>query len=290
VTSSIRALADAVDTSTADVVHAQDCISANAVPGCIRTVHHIDRFTTPELVACHDRAIRTPIAHVCVSRAVADELVAGWGYRAAVIPNGVDAGRFAAGAADEEGRAAWRARIGRPYLLAVGGIEPRKGTLDLVETYARVRAAHADHALVIAGGETLFDYRDYRAGWEKRAAELGVTPVVLGPVDDAELPSLVAAASVFAFPSVKEGFGLAPLEALAAGVPLVVSDLPVFREIFGDAASYAANPTELARKLHSPPDLADRGRSVAARYTWEAAATAHLEFYLQNVRASGETY
>ena len=47
---------------------------------------------------------------------------------------------------------------------------------------------------MIAGGETLFDYRDYRAQWEPRAAELGVTPVVLGPVADADLPALVAAA------------------------------------------------------------------------------------------------
>ena len=69
-----------------DVVHAQDCISANAVldvvPEALRTVHHLDHFTTPELAACHERAIVRPAAHVCVSSAVAAELAAGWGVGA----------------------------------------------------------------------------------------------------------------------------------------------------------------------------------------------------------------
>jgi glycosyltransferase involved in cell wall biosynthesis len=72
---------------------------------------------------------------------------------------------------------------------------------------------------------------------------------VLGPVPHDELPVLVAAAEVFAFPSTEEGFGLAAMEALAAGVPLVTSDLPVFREVFGDAGRYAASPPELATQL-----------------------------------------
>ena len=97
-------------------------------------------------------------------------------------------------------------------------------------------AIRPDVRLVIAGGETLFDYRDYRARWEQRAGVLGVSAEVLGPVPEADLPSLVAAAGVFAFPSAREGFGLAALEALAAGVPVVASDLPVLREVLGGAA------------------------------------------------------
>lgn len=141
---------------------------------------------------------------------------------------------------------------------------------------------------MIAGGETLFDYRAYRAAWDERAAELSVAPVVLGPVDDTQLPALVAGAEVFAFPSVKEGFGLAPLEALAAGVPLVVSDLPVFREIFRDAASYAIGPADLARQLRAAPrtDRSARSRALAATYTWPAAAAAHLEFYARVLNTS----
>ena len=137
-------------------------------------------------------------------------------------------------------------------MLAVGGIEPRKGSLELLEAYAILGRGQPGVRLVIAGGETLFDYRDYRARWEQRARDLGVAPELLGPVDEPDLPSLVAAASVFAFPSTKEGFGLAAMEALAAGVPVIASDLPVLREIFGGAARFAAPD---ARHLRRPASL-----------------------------------
>jgi glycosyltransferase-like protein len=202
-----------------------------------------------------------------------------------VIPNGVDAARFTAAAGPDgaAARARWRERLG-PYVLAVGGIEPRKGTLDLVEAMALVRHERPDLALVVAGGETLFDYREYRARVDSRAAELGVAPVVLGPVLHADLPALVAAADAFAFPSTKEGFGLAAMEALAAGVPLVTRDLPVLREVFGGAAAFAADPPGLAAALLAAvrePDAARRaaGRALAARHTWDSAAAAHLAFY-----------
>jgi glycosyltransferase-like protein len=266
-------------------VHAQDCISANAVNRCMRTVHHIDHFSTPELAACHERAIVNPYAHVCVSAAVAGELLDGWGITARVIPNGVEVQRFAraAGPAGAAARAAWRSRLGR-YVLTVGGIEPRKGSLELLEAYALLHRRMPDVRLVIAGGETLFDYQSYRARWQQRAAELRVEPVVLGPVDHDALPALVAAAGVFAFPSTKEGFGLAAMEALAAGVPLVVSNLPVFREIFTGVARFADDPAELATQLGAglaEPDVNAReaGRALAARYTWSAASQRHLEFY-----------
>jgi glycosyltransferase-like protein len=247
-------------------------------------VHHLDQFTTPELAACHERALVEPYAHLCVSRAVADELATGWGIKADVIPNGVAYERFAT--TDPTARAAWRHRLGR-YVLTVGGIEPRKGSLDLLEAFALLRGAHpdaADVSLVIAGGETLFDYRDYRAAWEARARELGVHPVVLGPVPDEDLPPLVAAADAFAFPSVKEGFGLAAMEALAAGTPLVVRDLPVLREVFSAAARFAASPADLAAHLHTALTIEDEtrraaGRQLAARHTWSEAAQRHLAFY-----------
>ncbi|WP_344056434.1 MSMEG_0565 family glycosyltransferase, partial [Prauserella halophila] len=175
---SIDTLREAFDGGAYDIVHAQDCISANAVGECVRTVHHIDRFTTPELAACHERAISAPFAHVCVSGAVAGELRDGWGIDATVIPNGVDAGRFARAAADTDGTGRWRGELGR-YVVAVGGIEPRKGTVDLLEAFALLRDRDPELRLVIVGGETLFDYRGYRARFDARAADLGVEPVVL---------------------------------------------------------------------------------------------------------------
>jgi glycosyltransferase-like protein len=279
---SIAVLGDALRAAgPRGIVHAQDCISANAAGRCVRTVHHIDRFTTPELARCHERAIGQPYAHLCVSAAVAAELRDGWAIDARVIPNGVDYQRFAR--PDPAGVRRWQARLG-DYVLAVGGIEPRKGSLELLDAYALLRRVRPDTALVIGGGETVFDYRDYRAEFHARAAELGVEPVVLGPVPDADMPSLFGAAEAFAFPSVKEGFGLAAMEALAAGVPVVMSDLPVLRETFTGAVEFAADPPALAaaldRALACPdPSRAERGRALARGYTWAAAARAHVAFY-----------
>ncbi|SDY32516.1 glycosyltransferase, MSMEG_0565 family [Saccharopolyspora shandongensis] len=278
---SIDALRAAFQPTEYDVVHAQDCISANAVGRCVRTVHHIDHFTTPELAACHERAIVTPHTHICVSRSVADELADGWGIKATVIPNGVAYQRFAT--TDPEARARWKDQLGR-YILTVGGIEPRKGSIDLLEAYALLRHQHPDVNLVIAGGETLFDYRDYRTRWETRAAELGVEPILLGTLPDHDLPPLVAAAEAFAFPSTKEGFGLAAMEALAAGVPLVVRDLPVLREVFDTAAHFGDNPHSLATELNAAlttdnPGKRARGCELAARHTWREAAERHIDLY-----------
>ncbi|MEO9323138.1 MSMEG_0565 family glycosyltransferase [Nocardioides sp. C4-1] len=280
----VLAEAFAAERAAYDVVHAQDCISANAAlrsGTCLRTVHHLDTFTTPELVACHDRAVHEPAGLVCVSAAVAEEVRAGYGRTTTVIANGVAAARFEAGALDAAGRGACRRELGR-YVLAVGGIEPRKGTLDLLEAFAGLRAAHPDVRLVLAGGETLFDYRDYRTAFDARAAELGVEPVLLGVVDDDALPALVAEAAALSFVSTKEGFGLAALEALAAGTPVLARDLPVLREVLGDTVAYAADVpamTDALTGLLTDPPPSEPGRDLARSFSWTTAAEAHLAFY-----------
>jgi len=288
-----------------DVVHAQDCLSANAalalrddgaIDHVIRTVHHVDDFTSPSLIACQERSILAPDRVLCVSAPWVERLAEDFGVRAELVRNGVDAERYRpARSAAERAGARMESGLGDRFaVMTVGGIEPRKGSLTLLEGFARLRelAPARDPLLVVAGGMTLFDYRDERDRFAARAAELGVADHVrvLGPVEPETMERLFRAADAFAFPSVKEGFGLAALEALAAELPVVASDLDVFRGFLAQDDSAllvppgdgAALGSALAR-LANEPGLASRlragGRAVVPDYTWAAAAAAHERAY-----------
>lgn len=286
-----------------DVVHAQDCLSANAglilrdagvIDHVVRTVHHVDDFTSPSLIACQDRSIAGPDHLLCVSRPWVDRMAEEYGRRAELVSNGVDTRRFRP-PRDARERERDRAAVelgDRFAVLTVAGIEPRKGSLTLLEGFAALRARVPEALLLIAGGATLFDYRHERERFEVRAAELGVGEhvLVLGPQPPAALEALFRAADVFAFPSLKEGFGLVALEALAAGLPLVTSDLDVFRGFLTHGESALLTPAgdgpalaaALAR-VAADPGLRDRLRAggwrVVAAHTWEAAAVAHERAY-----------
>ncbi len=288
-----------------DVVHAQDCLSANAalelrdegvVDRVIRTVHHVDDFTSPSLVDCQDRSIREPDHVLCVSAPWVRRLAGEFGVRAHLVRNGVDTDRFRP-ARDAAERAADRAALGlgdRLVVLTIGGIEPRKGSLTLLEAFAdlRERLPGRDPLLLIVGGATLFDYRAELGRFSARARDLGVAEHVrtTGTVAPAELERHLRAADVFAFPSTKEGFGLAALEALAAELPVVASDLDVFRTFLadgdsalltpvGDAPALAAALARLAEDEALRRRLAAGGRQVVARHGWDAAAAAHEAAY-----------
>ena len=288
-----------------DVIHSQDCLSANAalalrdegvVEHVLRTVHHVDDFVSPSLIECQDRSIMAPDHVLCVSAPWVERLRSEFGVNAGLVPNGVDARRFRPPSGrGERARARRRAGLGRRFaVLTVGGIEPRKGSLTLLEGFAalRTRLPERDPLLLIAGGTTLFDYRDELERFDVRARELGVTEHVrvLGAQEPDAIESLYRAADAFAFPSVKEGFGLAALEALAAELPLVASDLDVFKGFLTDEVSALLVPVgdgdALAAALHRITDrgLRDRlregGREVVKRFSWDASAEAHEAAYL----------
>ena len=295
-----------------DVVHAQDCLSANAalalrdegvVGRVIRTVHHVDDFTSPSLIECQDRSIVAPDGVLCVSRPWVERLAAEFGVAAGLVHNGVDARRFRP-ARDDAERAEARGLAGlgeRLAVLTVGGIEPRKGSLCLLEGFAALRdlLPARDPVLLIAGGTTLFDYRHELERFSARAVELGVTGDVrvLGALEPAEIERLYRAADVFAFPSVKEGFGLAALEALAADLPVVASDLDVFRSFLADEDSALLTPVGDARALAAAmarvacdevlrARLRAGGREVVRAYTWDGSAAAHERVYGEHVPAA----
>ena len=310
----VDGLAPILEAGRFDVVHSQDCLSANAVlelrdrgvvDRVVRTVHHVDDFTSPSLIECQHRSIVGPDHVLCVSDPWVARLAREFGVEAQVVPNGVDRSRFRP-ARDPAERAADRRRLDlgdRLAVLTVGGIEPRKGSLTLLEGFARLRAAlpERDPVLLIAGGTTLFDYQSELERFAAREAQLGVGAHVrvLGPQTPQEIERLYRAADLFAFPSVKEGFGLAALEALAAELPVVASDIAVFRGFLEDGRSALLAPTgdgealgdALVRLAVEPAlrrRLATGGRAVAAAYSWDASAARHERVYRSFAEARRE--
>ena len=291
-----------------DVVHTQDCISARAAARVrddgapfrlLRTVHHIDDFTTPALIECQDAAIREPDRVLVVSEPWRHRLLEDYGVEAAVVTNGVRVERFAAPCppAEIERLRARAGAGGRHMFLTVGGIEPRKGSRYLVEALGMLKASPGPAAmLAVVGGHSFQDYRAYRdevlGSLDGHGLRLGDDMVLVGTVPDDELPRWFAAADSFVFPSISEGWGLVVLEALAAGLPVVASDIEVFRSFLthdADAVmTEAANPASLAAgmaRVRDDPDLVQRlrsgGAATARRYSWSASARQHIEVYAE---------
>ncbi len=163
-----------------------------------------------------------------------------------------------------------------PYILSVGTVQPRKNYERLVEAFSRLK--YADIKLVIAGGKGWLDDPLYRC---IDALKLRDQVVITGFVDDADLPALYSGARAFAFPSLYEGFGLPPLEAMACGVPVVSSNTSSLPEVVGDAA-LCVNPRsvdELEEALRLAIEdepvrntLIEKGYGRARQFTWVAAA------------------
>ncbi len=309
------ALLDVVRDVPGTVLHAQDCISARAaarvrdagheVP-VVRTVHHVDDFSSQVLMDCQRQAILEPDVVLAVTEVWREILAADYGVRASVVPNGVDVDRYASAELHRASqlRASVGAATGRPLLLAVGGLEPRKGSDNLVRALAAVRRSGLDPVLAVLGGHSFQDYRAYRdavlAELARLGLELGRDVVEVGTVPDADMPAWYRAADVLAFPSVKEGFGLAVLEAMSAGIPVVTSDLPVFREYLvdgrdallvpvGDVDALAGALVAVLTDERLRHRLACAGRDVAQRFTWAGSARRHLEVYATLARAHATT-
>lgn len=305
---------DALEAGLADVadrfaiLHTQDCIAARAAARVrdagtgtmvVRTVHHVDDFDTAKLMDCQRRAIHEPDHVLVVSRMWQQILASDYGVHPELVGNGVATERFRS--ADQGLARQLRERVAPAgsLILSVGGIEPRKGTDTLVRALAKLRRAALDRGapppvLAVIGGHSFQDHRWYR---EKVLAELpglglaaGRDVVELGTVPDQEIAAWYKAADVLAFPSVKEGFGLAPLEAMAAGTPVVVSDLPVFDEWLQadrDALRVpVGDEARLAEALHrvlTEPGLAAglraAGYAVAGQHSWATEAERHEQLY-----------
>jgi glycosyltransferase involved in cell wall biosynthesis len=171
-----------------------------------------------------------------------------------------------------------------PLVLYVGSIFNRRRLPDLIAAFARATADMPAARLVIVGADRSWPAQDLAA--TAAAHGVGTRVDLRSYVGETELAQLYARASVFAFLSEYEGFGLTPLEALASGVPIVVADTPVAREVYGPAAEYV-QPADvegvsvalrrfLGARSAASEQLA-RAADVLARYSWDRAAAETLE-------------
>ena len=262
------------------------------------TVHDLSFLRVPQ---CADPKLRTfleqetPRAIGRASRVLADsentrrdlvELLQTPPEKISVVPPGVN--QNFRPVRDTVHLAEVRSRYNLPewFILSVGTLEPRKNFPRLIMAYAQWRRQTGlPHALVIAGGkgwlyQDIFDQVD-REG-------LGEHVRFPGFVADADLPALYTLADLFVFPSLYEGFGIPPLEAMACGTPVVASDNSSLPEALG-AAALRVNAEDvdgladaMARVLGNANlrvRLSDLGRAQATRFTWRTAAYKLLEAY-----------
>ena len=269
----------------ADVVHATNFVlpPTGGKPGVV-TVHDLSFHRTDVFPGGERLRELVPwsLQHAAVvvvpTHAIANEVGDRYGFpveRIVVTPEGVSPLFFGASPLSE--MALGKLGIPGPFILAAGTIEPRKNLPLLLRAWDQIRRDLPEWRLVVAGPR----------GWGPELPETeGV--LLLGYVADETLPGLMAAAEIFCYPSVYEGFGLPPLEAMAAGTACVVGRYSAAPEVLGDGATLV-DPTDanaLAQELarlasdhNARSSLALTGRAHAGGFTWEKTAAATVLAY-----------
>jgi len=264
----------------------------------VLTVHDLTVRLFPDTHPWRRRAIHALLPARCrrAARVIADsgatrdDLVRLCGVPAArveVVPLAAD---HLGPSPDEAGRAAVLRRHGLPerFTLYLGALEPRKNLAALVGAFASLRAAGVGRALVLAGAGAAGHVGALREAARRAGLREGADLWLPGPIDDADLPALYAACDAFVYPSLYEGFGLPPLEAMACGAPVVAARGSSLEEVFAGAA-LLADPQDpaalrdaLGRVLGDPmlrAELAARGRARAAARGWDDVARDTLAVY-----------
>ena len=176
--------------------------------------------------------------------------------------------------------------ISSEYFLYIGTLEPRKNIERLIDAYYILKQRSANsHKLVIAG----------RKGWQydsifKKVNSLGLNDDVIftGYVDAADSPVLIKGAAAFVFPSIYEGFGMPPLEAMACGTPVITSNVASLPEVVGDAAlmvdpfsveAIAGAMERIISDIHLRSELSQKGLERASSFSWDHSVRIISEVY-----------
>jgi len=219
----------------------------------------------------HAITLRKCDAVIAISQAVKDDILnqygSRWESKVHAVWNPVSIERF--DGSDEQAFTG-----GRPYILCAAVDRPAKNLATLIRAYANLKKRRPEYRLVLAG-----QLRNADLSWRKKSgsleeklpaagdlvAELGLANdvIVTGFVSNEQLGALYRGASLFALPSLFEGFGMPAVEALALGAPTLVSDLPVLREVTLNKAHYVEHPRdehELADRMLAMLDMGDVAR------------------------------
>jgi glycosyltransferase involved in cell wall biosynthesis len=223
-------------------------------------------------------AVRRATALTAISESTKRELVERFPAAApktSAIPLAADASFGPEPDRDEE--VLERHGVERPYVLALGTLEPRKNLPRLIEAFTGLPASVRARVKLVLAGATGWDTDETLAAIAAHADSVRA----LGYVPDSDLPALYRQAEVFCYPSLYEGFGLPVLEAMSCGTPVVTSDVSSLPEVGGDAVAYAdpgsaqAIRDKLGQLLSEPElrsRLRDRGLARAGRYSWDRTA------------------
>jgi glycosyltransferase involved in cell wall biosynthesis len=252
----------------------------------VLTMHDIIPVLFPNLFSLRQRllyrfsmrmALRTAAAVICVSEATRSDLISfchADPSRLIVIHEGIEEGFRPCGSREIESvRTAYA--LPDQYFLYLGSNKPHKNLPALIQACALLNTSLP---LVIAGSE---DPRFNRARLQVESLGLKDRVQFLGAVREEALPALYSGARAFVFPSLYEGFGMPPLEAMACGVPVACSDIPSLKETAGDAALFfdpndcASIAAALERVLYDQSlraELCAGGLRRVAELSWDVAA------------------